>query len=168
MQTLTQVLTQLQTDIRTATAQMLQDTADEFKQKGDEAVSDWQNKPSFSTTFTADSADMFDVLIVPSGGMKDVWKFIDLGTGLYGPKHSKYLILPKTPGGLLKFRTGYSPRTAPIALSQVGSGEASGSWVSTPQVIHPGIKARKFFETWLDELSPSLELRELQYLSKFI
>jgi len=42
----------------------------------------WAGRVSNSTSYAAD---------------------VEYGTGLWGPKHSKYLILPRTPGGVLRF-----------------------------------------------------------------
>lgn len=164
MKTLTQVLTQWQLDIHTATDAMLLDTGQEFADKGKSAGSDWKQKPSFTVEPSYPTANITEVLVKPSGSREKIWKYIDLGTGLYGPRGRSYVITPKTPGGYLKFRTGYSARTAPIAQYGVGTGTANGAWVQKRMVIHPGIKSRKFFETWLQELTPDLAARELQYL----
>lgn len=165
MKTLTEVLTAMQATIRNTTALMLADTGQEFADKGKTAGSDWKNKPSFSVVLTVTSPDTFEVIVKPDGSRAKIWKYIDLGTGLYGARGRSYIIQAKNPGGFLKFRTGYSARTAPIAQYGVGTGTANGAWVQKRMVIHPGIKSRKFFETWVKELSPSLDERELQYLS---
>lgn len=168
MKTLTEVFTQMKADIRTATANMLADTGQEFADKGKSAGSDWKQKPAFNVVLTVTSIDTFQVLVTPSGSRAKVWKYIDLGTGLYGARGRSYIIQPKTLGGFLMFRGGYSARTAPIAQYGVGSGTANGAFVKTKMVIHPGIKSRKFFETWLRDLSPDLAARELQYLKDAI
>lgn len=165
MKTLTQVLTQWQLDIHTATDAMLLDTGQEFADKVKAAGSDWKIKPDASVEISYPGANITEVLVKPSGSRAKIWKYIDLGTGLYGARGRSYVITPKTPGGYLKFRTGYSARTAPIAQYGVGTGTANGPWVQKRMVIHPGIKSRKFFQTWLEELSPDLSERELQYLS---
>jgi len=69
--------------------------------------------------------------------------------------------IPKiiVPGKFLRFRTGYSARTAPIAKFNVGTGMANGGWVTKKQVMHPGIKKRKFMETFLEDMTPPLERR---------
>jgi hypothetical protein len=36
----------------------------------------------------------------------DYAAYVENGTGLYGPKHAKYLIKPKNPGGTLRFEIG--------------------------------------------------------------
>lgn len=56
----------------------------------------------------------------------DVAVYLEYGTGLWGPKHAKYPILPKTPGGMLSF---YSRKT--------------GEWVLAHAVMHPGIHPQR-------------------------
>lgn len=79
-----------------------------------------------------------------------IYRYVDEGTR--GP----YPIRPRTPGGRLVFQTGYSARTAPVAQYNQGSGQATGDWVSTPEVMHPGIEARKFEETFVGQLDGTL------------
>jgi hypothetical protein len=49
----------------------------------------------------------------------DYAPYVEFGTGLWGPKHAKYEILPKTPGGVLAWQKG-------------------GQWVYATKVMHPG------------------------------
>ena len=49
----------------------------------------------------------------------------DLGSGLYGPKRRKYLILPKKPGGVLAFKV-------------------RGKMVFARRVMHPGVRPTRF------------------------
>jgi hypothetical protein len=109
-----------------------------MKDEFENVVQSWTNKPRFETELTV-SPSRIEAVIKPTGRAKKVFKYIDMGTK--GP----YLI-PKVviPGRLLKFRTGYSARTAPVGRYNVGTGSASGGWVSKAQVSHPGIKAREF------------------------
>ncbi len=68
--------------------------------------------------------------------------YVDLGTkGPYpipkaGPK----------PGGLGPFQIGYVPMTVPGSLRPLLHAVRYGPWVSPKQVMHPGIKARGFFQ----------------------
>lgn len=78
------------------------------------------------------------------GKGKDIWKWLTEGTGLYGPKHKKYPIVPKK-AKVLRFRTGYQPKTRPGAGGQYkGPGIATGEIVHTKKVMHPGIRPRPF------------------------
>lgn len=55
-----------------------------------------------------------------------VTSYLEYGTGEYGPYHRPYLILPKNPGGYLRF---YSRK--------------SSSWVFAKSVMHPGIHPQR-------------------------
>ncbi len=124
------------------------------------AVKRWRNKPKFTPAFTL-TPDLLVADINLSGKKKAIaiWNWIDKGTGLYGPKKAKYPITPKRPGYPLKFQSGYSAITQPVARINVGSGKSSGPTVRTMKVMHPGIKARKFTETAEDILTPPLKRR---------
>lgn len=116
------------------------------------------NKPKFKIRVTI--KPLFTLIeINPDGQKSNVFIYVDQGTGLYGDKKQAYLITPKEPGGMLKFRTGYSAKTAPVAKINVGTGQATGDWVSTPEVLHPGIKGRKFTDTVINELKPDFRRR---------
>lgn len=95
------------------------------------------------------------------GKANAVWRYVDEGTGKWGKNHSPYPIRPKrtNKSGLLKFQTGYSPMTAPVAKYNVGSGGRSGNWISSKGVIHPGIRPREFTKTINEELNPSRRAR---------
>lgn len=71
----------------------------------------------------------------------DLWKALDEGTK--GPYP-----IPKQPKGKgsLAFQTNYQPHTRPIARGG-GPGRATGPMAFPKQVMHPGIKARKFSDT---------------------
>ena len=76
---------------------------------------------------------------------RDKWRWLTEGTGLYGPKHKKYPIHPRKPGGVLVFPSNYVPRTRPGAGGQYkGPGKSSGPTVFAKKVMHPGIKPRPF------------------------
>ena len=79
-----------------------------------------------------------------------IYRWVDEGTD--GP----YPILPKNPEGRLIFQTGYSAKTAPIAKFDQGTGTASGDWVSSQGVMHPGITAREFEKTFSKQFKPVL------------
>lgn len=113
-------------------------------------------------TWSAESKPKFGytVLVLPTqislevnakGQNKRIYRWVDEGTE--GP----YPILPKTPGGRLIFQTGYSAKTAPIAKFDQGTGTASGDWVSSAGVMHPGIAAREFEKTFSKQFKPVLK-----------
>lgn len=131
------------------------DIADDFRG----AVSNWTNKPSFRPKLSYDRT-FYQVTVFPSGKGEKIFKYVDLGTGLWGKHHRKYPI-PKiiVPGKYLRFQTGYSAKTAPIARGNVGNGARFGNWVTKVQVMHPGIEPREFSRQFLEDLTPSLKER---------
>ncbi len=111
-----------------------------LKAAHDEVVSDWDGKPIFTYVISI-QPDRIRVSTRVSGTNKQKWHWVNKGTK--GP----YLI-PTFPRPMpLRFQTGYQAHTQPIAKHHQGSGEATGGWVSTYQVTHPGIKARDFTVT---------------------
>lgn len=67
--------------------------------------------------------------------------YLEYGTGLYGPEHHAYTILPKNPGGMLRF---YSRK--------------SGQWVVTRKVIHPGIPPQRPLATGMALAEARMEM----------
>jgi hypothetical protein len=126
--------------------QELRDTGQELKTADDKVVRDWRHKPTFRAEYNK-SAAIRTVKIVPKGEHKNLWYYVDLGT-------KPHIIRAKNKP-FLKFQTGYSARTAPVAKFNQGTGQKFGAWRQVKEVHHPGTKARKFSETFLKELSPA-------------
>jgi hypothetical protein len=139
--------------VRDATLKALQNASDDVQSTGRDTVARWRHKVDFEETLTMDRL-FIEALIKPTGKNVKIFQYVDLGTK--GP----YLI-PKVvvPGKFLRFQVGYSARTMPIAQYNQGSGQHFGAWISKAQVTHPGIKARKFLETYVKELIPTLQVR---------
>jgi hypothetical protein len=117
----------------------------------------WQKKPTYVTMIVKSRESIVGSLTI--GRNPIPFKWVDRGTGLYGPKHRSYFIFPRF-APALKFRTGYLPRTRPVAKFDVGPGKAFGPWRTVKDfVIHPGIKPRKFTETYNEEERPYLVKR---------
>jgi hypothetical protein len=131
------------------------------------AVRDWRHKPRFAGRVTV-RPDYIEVGVDVAGTAKKIFFYVDQGTGKWGPKHQPYPIVPKNPGGMLKFQMGYSARTAPGAKIGQGTGQSFGDWVSKKEVMHPGIEGRKFTETVLKELTPDFEERISDAIDKGI
>ena len=95
-----------------------------------------------------------------------IFRYVDRGTGKYGPKKRAYFIYPRF-APMLKFQTGYVPRTQPIAKFNVGPGKAFGAWVTTPFVLHPGIQAREFTADYVrNTLRPVYKKRILEAIQR--
>lgn len=141
--------------VRGATLQAIQNASDDLQSTSRDTVRQWRNRPDFKEELTVDESRI-EALIKPSGTKRvlKIFGYVDKGTK--GP----YLI-PKVvvPGKYLRFQKGYSARTMPIAQYNKGTGQHFGQWVSKQQVVHPGIAARKFMETYLEKLIPTLQSR---------
>lgn len=157
--TLKQALSQQDAAFRMALRGVVVTALEDIEAPVKSALSNWNEKPRFVSKVKSTPKLIIGTIEV-GGRVRKRFMWIELGTGLYGPKKAAYKI-PKTvvPGKLLRFRTGYSPKTMPIARGNVGTGKATGAWISKAQVTHPGIKARKFFEHNAQELNPSFERR---------
>lgn len=144
--------------IRKAVRDEAKNTARDMAQWLGIAVREWSNKPRFAGRVTL-LPDFVEVKVDVAGSAKKIFFYVDQGTGTYGPKKQPYPILPKTPGGLLKFQTGYNARSQPGAKIGMGTGTASGDWISAKQVLHPGIEGRKFSDKVVSELTPDFYTR---------
>lgn len=136
----------------------LRATAGELNNSVLNVVRDWKNRPSFMIIMTVQT-DYLCVELIPSGPYRHIFTYIDKGTGRYGSKGKAYEIKPKKKEGFLKFQTGYSAFTKPIAQYNVGTGKKFGPWVSVKSVIHPGIKPRYFLKTQGEKLTPPFPTR---------
>jgi hypothetical protein len=108
-------------------------------------TSDWSTKPAF----THDVVSENNTTELRLRTNDNRWAWIDKGTGRFGDRGEPYVIAPLGDYPL-RFQTGYSAKTAPVARSGVGSGQANGAFVSTNVVIHPGIRNRDFTKDYAD------------------
>lgn len=139
----------IRAEVRTAA----RDTARDLANWLTIAVREWEHKPRFAGRIDV-NRDFIEVKVDVAGNAKLIFFYVDKGTGLYGPKKSAYEIKPKQPGGMLKFQTGYSARSAPGAKIGQGTGEHFGEWISKKSVLHPGIRPRNFEKVAIEELTP--------------
>ncbi len=153
------ILMETNRQVLQAVRQELFFTGEDLMDKARDATSDWKHKPRWQKRMVV-TPSMINVTITPTGRHATIFNYVDQGTK--GPYRIPKFIRPETQTAkpiLLKFRTGYNARTAPIAKHHQGSGRATGSWVSKRQVLHPGIRARKFLTTFSEDLKPSLDRR---------
>lgn len=140
-----------------------QETADDLGILLTAVTRSWQNQLSWQVRSSV-SPDLIVGEVIAVGRLKarQIFNWIDQGTGLHGPKKRAYKIpkYPK-PNSLLTFRTGYQPKTLPIARFNQGPGQATGNWVSVKEVTHPGIRSREFIKTFIEELQPPFSERVL-------
>ena len=93
-----------------------------------------------------------DEIIIYNDEFGDIVKYLESGTGLYGPKGKKYEILPKN-GKALAFMF---PNATTPANGKGGEHVFKG-------VMHPGIKARHFIEKVMEDKSVENEWNKMLY-----
>lgn len=71
--------------------------------------------------------------------------FVELGTGLWGPKRAKYKIEPKKPGGVLVFTPYERLPGGGVALTVEGA-PVQGNAVFVRFVMHPGSPGQHMFK----------------------
>ena len=120
--------------IRKAAKQAGKDIEKDFKK----TTKTWSHKPKFETVVAMDPN--VEVLV---GTDDEIYGYVSGGTGLWGPKHEKYPIFPKKPGGMLAFPSSYKAKTRPRVIGSTAGGP-SGPIMIRPYVEHPGIKPREF------------------------
>lgn len=107
-------------------------------------VADWRTKVGFRLQVRIQQ-NRITITVFAAGVNKEIFGYVDEGT-------KPHVIKPKG-NKPLRFKTGYQPRTTPIA-EYGGMGKATGDWVSKREVYHPGIKAREFTITIGSEFEP--------------
>lgn len=71
---------------------------------------------------------------------------MEAGSGLWGPKHKKFIIKPKTPGGVLAFSSRvFGPEGRPMMSEKRGENLLEGNMVFTQMVEHPGSPGHHMF-----------------------
>lgn len=153
MQTCRSVIAGINLKVRAAALQALKNASDDIQSTGRDTTREWKHRVDFGETITI-APTLIEVLIKPTGRNVKIFQYVDKGTK--GPYPIPKVVVP---GRMLRFQAGYSARTMPIAKYNVGTGQHFGNWVSKKQVMHPGVKPRKFLETYLDDLIPSLQAR---------
>lgn len=109
-------------------------------------VANWQHKPDFQGRKVV-RPDSISVTVFPVGEYADIWKFVDQGTKPHEIKPVR--------AKLLRFRTGYQPRTlARPARTVPAGGIATGDVVVAKTVHHPGTEAREFTRTIAEDIKP--------------
>lgn len=130
--------------------QELRDTGQEGVSHFNKVTRSWSHQIKFRAE-TKLQPSLYTVKIAPQGRHKNLWIWTDLGT-------KPHVIRAKN-APFLKFQTGYSARTAPVAQFNQGTGQSFGEWRQVTEVDHPGNEPRKFTETFMKKLTPSLQDR---------
>lgn len=139
--------------IRARVIQELQVVGRAHVYEREQIVQDFKHKPEwgFDVQITAKELRLRILLKNPDASVSEDWTIADLwhaldetGTGLYGPRHAKYPIVPKR-AKALRFQAGrYMPKTLPGGHFR-GSGKVQGGkTIFRQKVMHPGFKPRHF------------------------
>lgn len=157
-QSLIRMDTELQRELLAEIQAAGQDLTADFRK----VTGNWTHKPQFDVS-TVISVQEIAVRVTPKRNKAGlIWMWLDQGTGKWGKRRAAYPILPKPPNTVLTFRAGYSPKTSVNAkgISGYGGiGRATGGWVKTKAVMHPGIKPRRFSAVFADRLKPPFSTR---------
>lgn len=125
----------------------------EMQRLHEKVVRSWTHRPRFVFSQRIQPA-LITVEVKPYGEYAKIWVWVDRGTEAHEIKPK-----PSNKSGKLKFRTGYSARTAPVAKADVGSGTASGAWRSASVIQHPGTEAREFTQDIYKKIQPGMRRR---------
>jgi hypothetical protein len=121
--------------------------ADALRLQFEEVVRRWSAPPKFVVE-RAPNAKGVGYRVKLEGRELSIkkWIWTDKGT-------QPHVIVPVR-ATALAFNLGYSARTQPVAQFNVGNARATGKRVVTQVVNHPGTEARRFTETFVEELKP--------------
>lgn len=161
--TVRQWVIQKDEDVRRELRQVVQGTSQEAKDYLTGVTASWEHKVQFRRVMVV-TATLIRASVQAVGKNKKIFGYVDKGTGKYGAKGVAYKIKPKNVP-VLRFRAGYDARSRPPAgpgsapRASVGTGKAIGGWVSTKEVTHPGIRPRKFAESFEKQLQPDFRRR---------
>jgi hypothetical protein len=150
-------------DVRRELRQVVQNTAQELKDYLTGVTAKWEHKPKFRRVMVV-RPTLIRASVQAVGKNSDIFGYVDRGTGKYGARGAAYKIKPVN-APALKFRAGYDARSRPsdgpgsAPRANVGTGKAIGGWVTTKEVTHPGIRPRKFAETFEQKLQPNFRRR---------
>lgn len=113
-------------------------------------------RESWHRSLLRESVDARGDRAYASGAATDVEyaPYVEHGTGLWGPKHAKYPIVPKKPGGVLAFYWGKVGRV--VFLSRVMHPGAKGQ-----PMIAPAVMAA--LAAWPSYMEPELERFMAEY-----
>lgn len=158
-----QWLIRVDKDVQRELRDVVETTSREEKNYLTGVTSDWDHKVQFRRVMVV-KPTRIRATVIPTGSNRKIFQYVDKGTGKWGPKHTSYKIKAVN-APFLKFKGSYDARTSAPAgrgsapQAHVGEGKAIGGWVSAKEVTHPGIRPRKFAETFEQKLQPNFRRR---------
>lgn len=118
-----------------------------------EDISDWTHKPEFKFVVDVKKNRWSFTLKYDRrtlGGKRYTW--VNEGTGSYVEGGEPYIIEPKNPGGVLRYKLPSLTKTLPASGIPSKSSQALPGSVVRDFVEHPGIDPRHFTKPLLDHL----------------
>lgn len=103
-------------------------------------VRTWDHKPTFTSLVEVNSQQGTAYFV--TGTDSQVYTWVDRGTGIYGPNRQPIVIVPRRPGGALRFQA-YKAKTKPGTLTS-RSGGPYGPFIFAKRVVVKGIEPRDF------------------------
>jgi len=149
---------------KTYTRNILQSVREEYVKLANDVVDEllndiqgWKEKPRF-TYYVAVSSNLWlvEIKMDARASISQIYRWVDQGTGLSGPRHSAYPIYP-VQAKVLHFKVPHYPQTLPTGpvigpRIVLGHGSSYQGDVFTYKVTHPGITPRHFVKTITDKL----------------
>lgn len=129
--------------------------ADQIKRDFERTTRTWTKKVTFFVTKKKSGAE----IVWFAGTENKVYGYVSLGTipHTIRAKNAPYL----------RFQTGYKAKTTPNVLGS-GQGGASGAWVQTVEVHHPGTDARNFHVIIADRFRDKVVLEANRALREYL
>lgn len=72
--------------------------------------------------------------------------YVEKGTGLWGPRHAKYKIAPKKPGGMLAFQPYHRTAAGGVILDVHSGSPSKSGTIFVRYVMHPGSPGAEMFQ----------------------
>lgn len=116
-------------------------------------VADWEHKPEFKFVVEVKKKKWSFLIKYDKrtlGGKRYTW--VNEGTGSYVEGGEPYIIEPKNPGGVLKYKLPSMTKTLPYSGIPSKSSQAPPGSVTRDFVEHPGIDPRHFDKPLMDHL----------------
>jgi hypothetical protein len=130
--------------MRLALLNAMRKAGTEVKKDLQRSTKTWEHQPKWEVEVSLKGPGP-ELLV---GTDDEIYRYVDEGTGLWGPKHSTYEIWAgyytgKSDKKVLAFPSAFTPKTTPGRLD-AGPGFSGPVDTFRAHVTHPGIKPREF------------------------
>ena len=147
-------------EIRLELLNALRSEGRQIKKDFQKSTRTWKHKPVFETKVSLRRTTATGFVEVKTDD--EIYGYVNHGTGIWSGR-GKYPIRPKVrrrgprgrfrrAAGSLAFPSKFGPKTRPGKIN-AGSGSRGGPMVFTKQVMHPGIRPRKFDQAIVNRIN---------------